>query len=453
MICFFYFILIKLEKDKQRLKIRFDIIIKSDVKTMVMLTKMLFRRQFTFHSFLSVWAIYSSIFIIISVIGCESKTQEIKKQQLKWSVRMTESVLNRNPEPWMIDFREKPKWEYTQGLVLKAILNVWATYDDSTFYNYVDSYYDKFIRDDGSIWLYKKEDYNIDRINPGKPLFELYQISRKEKYKKAIFLLRDQMRTHPRTKEGGFWHKKIYPYQMWLDGLYMASPFLAQYAATFDEPALFDDVANQFIWMESHARDEKTGLLYHGWDESHQQRWADPETGLSSNFWGRGIGWFAMGLVDVLDFFPKDHPKRKNLIAMLQRLAAAITKYQDSESGVWYQVVDQGGREGNYLESSASCMFVYSLAKASKNGYIDSKFLETAQKGYKGILEKFIEVDSEGLVNINMACSVAGLGGDPYRDGSYEYYISEPTRSDDPKAVGPFILASLEIESLNQKSL
>jgi len=265
-------------------------------------------------------------------------------------------------------------------------------------------------------------------------------------------LLRKQMQTHPRTSESGFWHKKIYSHQMWLDGIYMASPFLAEYAETFNEPALFDDVANQIILMEKHARDEKTGLLYHGWDESRQQRWANPETGQSPNFWGRAMGWYAMALVDVLDFLPSDHPNRPKVIAILQRLATAISNYQDVDTGLWYQVVDKGGKEGNYLESSASCMFVYSFAKAVKHNYIDENFMTVARKGYDGILKHFIEVDDTGEVHIHKGCSVAGLGGNPYRDGSYEYYISEKIRSNDPKAVGPFILASLEFESIEKQS-
>lgn len=361
---------------------------------------------------------------------------------------MVESVIKRNPESWMIDFRETPKWEYTQGLVLKAIMEVWQTTGEERYFQYVKSYYDQFINEDGSIELYSLEEYNIDRINPGKVLFVLYRETGEEKFEKAIFLLREQMRSHPRTSEGGFWHKKRYPHQMWVDGLYMGSPFLAEFARTFDEPELFDDVAKQFILMEKHARDPGTGLLYHGWDESRQQRWADTETGRSSHFWGRGMGWYAMGLVDALDFIPKDHPKRPELIAILQRLASAIAEYQDAETGVWYQVVDQGGREGNYLESSASNMFVYALFKAVRNGYLDASFRKVAMRGYDGILEQFIEVDDAGLVNIHQACAVAGLGGDPYRDGSYEYYVNTEIRSNDPKAVGPFILASLELESL-----
>lgn len=350
----------------------------------------------------------------------------------------------------MIDFRETPKWEYTQGLVLKAILQVWQVTREEKYFQYVRAYYDRFIDSTGNILTYRLDEYNIDRINPGKPLFLLFEKTGDEKFKRAIILLRKQMQTHPRTTEGGFWHKKIYPHQMWLDGIYMASPFLAEFAQKFDEPALFDDVAKQIILIEKHTRDEKTGLLFHGWDESRQQRWADPQTGRSPNFWGRSLGWYAMALVDVLDFLPAEHASRADIIAILNRLATAVANYQDKKTGVWYQVVDQGRRPGNYLESSASCMFVYALIKGVKKGYLDPKFQAVAEKGYQGILKHFIEVDKNRMVNIHAACSVAGLGGMPYRDGSYEYYISEPVRSNDPKAVGPFILASLEFETMDR---
>ena len=365
-----------------------------------------------------------------------------------WSLRMAESVMKRNPEPWMIDFRETPKWEYTQGLVLKAIESVWRATGDTVYFDYFKAYYDQFVREDGSIWLYKLEDYNIDRINPGKVLFGLFEATGEEKVEKAIFLLRKQMKTHPRTGEGGFWHKKIYPHQMWLDGIYMASPFLARFAVVYDEPALLDDVARQILLIERHARDPETGLLYHGWDESRQQRWADPRTGRSPHFWGRGMGWYAMALVDVLEIFPADHPKQPEILAVLHRLAEAIAKFQDADSGVWYQVLDQGKRAENYLESSCSCMFVYALLKASRLGFFDSSWTKFAVKGYEGILKTFITTDAAGAVSIHRACAVAGLGGDPYRDGSYDYYVHAAIRSNDPKAVGPFILASLEMESL-----
>ena len=200
------------------------------------------------------------ILIIAIVIALLSSNSSMQEKKLPWSERMAESVMKRNPEPWMIDFRKTPKWEYTQGLALKSIMHVWLVTGNDKYFQYVKAYYDQFVKEDGTIKLYKLEDYNIDRINPGKPLFRLYQETGEEKFKKAIFLLRNQMKTHPRTSEGGFWHKKIYPHQMWLDGLYMGSPFLAEFAQTYDEPALFDDVANQIILMEKYSRDEKTGM-------------------------------------------------------------------------------------------------------------------------------------------------------------------------------------------------
>jgi unsaturated rhamnogalacturonyl hydrolase len=238
---------------------------------------------------------------------------------------------------------------------------------------------------------------------------------------------------------------------MWLDGLYMGAPFLAQYAATFGEPAAFDDVVTQYVLMEKHARDETTGLLYHGWDESRQQKWADPKTGRSPSFWGRAMGWYAMGLVETLDFVPRDHPRRGELVAILGRLASAIVRVQDPKSGVWFQVLDQGAREGNYLEASASAMFCFALLKASRLGYLDATYAEAGRRAYAGLLKEFVGTDSDGLVDIHRVCQVAGLGGDPererYRDGTFTYYVNERVRDNDPKAVGPFIFASLEMEA------
>jgi unsaturated rhamnogalacturonyl hydrolase len=301
------------------------------------------------------------------------------------------------------------------------------------------------INPDGSIKTYTLSQYNIDAVNSGKILFALYERSHDPKYEKAIRLLRSQMLTHPRTSEGGFWHKKHYPHQMWLDGLYMASPFLAQYAQVFNEPELFGDVANQIRLIDLHNKDPKTGLYYHGWDESKQQRWADRETGKSPHVWGRGMGWYAMTLVDVLDYFPANHPQREQI------LEQTLATYQDSPTGLWYQVMDVGKQEGNYVESSASAMFVYFLMKATRKGYIDPTYKVVAQKGYNGILTHFIKTQPTGVVTITDACAGAGLGGTPYRDGSYEYYCQEAKRDNDPKSVGPFIMLALEFEGEKQR--
>jgi unsaturated rhamnogalacturonyl hydrolase len=367
-------------------------------------------------------------------------------QSRSWSERMAATAMTRWPNSWETDPAKTEKWSYEQGVLLKGMEYVWLNTADGKYFNFIQHSIDRFVNDAGTIKTYKLDDYNIDNINEGKLLLTLYRVTEKEKYKKAADLLREQLRTQPRTHEGGFWHKKIYPYQMWLDGLYMGEPFYAEYAATFHEDAAFDDIARQFIWIEAHARDPKTGLLYHGWDESKQQRWANPQTGLSPNFWARAIGWYAMALVDTLDYFPQNHPQRAELIAILKRLAPAIAKYQEPKFGLWYQVLDKGTEKGNYFEASAACMFVYALAKGVRHGYLPEQYLAVAEKGFQGILDRFIKTDANGQVNLEGTVGGAGLGGNPYRDGSYQYYISEKIVTNDPKGIGSFLMASSEIE-------
>ena len=367
-----------------------------------------------------------------------------------WGQRMAYTVMKRNADYWSLDFSDRPKWSYTYGLVFKAMWEIWQETQDPQILDYIEGYYDRLITDDGEILTYDMEKYNIDMIKPGTALIYLYDKTKKEKYKTAIMTLREQMKDHPRTSEGGFWHKKRYPHQMWLDGLYMGSPFLIQYANYFNEPVLINDVVNQIILMEKHSRDPKTGLLYHAWDESCEQRWANKETGQSPHFWGRAMGWYAMAIVDVLDELPADHPRRADICAILDRMFTALEKVQDPKTGLWHQVLDQGDREGNYLEATASNMFVYAMAKAVRMGYVDKKYLDVASKGYEGILEHLVTVKDNGLIDLHKCCAVAGLGGDPYRDGSFEYYIGEPIRDNDPKGVGPFILAGLEFTKIEQ---
>ncbi len=360
-------------------------------------------------------------------------------QKQNWSVRMADSVMRRG-----VPFQ----WHYEHGLVLKAIEQVWLKTGDPKYYDYIRRAVDPFISANGHIKTYSIEEYNLDQINPGRILLLLYRTTKDDRCKKAAFLLREQLNRQPRTSERGFWHKQIYPHQMWLDGIYMASPFYAEFGKMFDEPAAFDDVAHQIILIAKHARDPKTGLLYHGWDESKQQRWANPETGCSPHFWGRAMGWYVMAIVDVLDYLPRDHARRPDILAIFEQTIAALVNVQDQATGLWYQVLDQGHRAGNYLEASASCMFVYAIAKAVRQGVLVTTFLNVARKGYRGILDRLIRVDPQGLVNLEKVCSVAGLGGTPYRDGSYEYYIGEKTATNDYKGVGPFILASVEMERL-----
>lgn len=345
------------------------------------------------------------------------------------------------------------KWTYDHGLVLKGIEGVWLSTGDGDYFRFIQKNMDHFVENDGTIRTYSLDDYNIDNILPGRNLLMLYKVTGQEKYRKAAERLREQLKTHPRTSDGGFWHKKIYPSQMWLDGLYMGEPFYAEYSATFHDDKAFDDIAKQFILMERHSRDTKTGLLYHGWDESKKQRWADQTTGRSPNFWARAMGWYAMALVDTLDNFPQNHPQRAELIAILNRLARAITSYQDQSSGLWYQVLDKQSAKGNYLEASAACMFVYALSKGARHGYLANTYLYVAQKGYRGLVDRFIKTDAHGQVNLEGTVIVGGLGGNPYRDGSYEYYLSEKVITNDPKGVGAFLLAANEMELSAKQSI
>ncbi len=350
---------------------------------------------------------------------------------------------------WPDSFSVKPggpaKWSYDQGVILKGIEGIWNSTGDGKWFSYIQKAMDYFIREDGSIKGYKPDEYNIDHINNGKLVLLLYRVTGKDKYRKAADLLRNQLKTHPRTSKGGFWHKNIYPHQMWLDGLYMGQPFYAEYAKTFGEDTAFNDITRQFVLMEQYARDPVSGLLYHGWDESRQQAWANKQTGRSPHVWARALGWYGTAMVDVLDHFPQNHRGRDSIIAILNRFAKAIIKVQDTKSGLWYDIVNLPGKPKNYLEASASSMLVYTLAKGVRKGYIPESYRQNAIKGYDGILKQFVKEES-GQTNLHGTVSVSGLGGKPYRDGSYEYYMSEPVIVNDPKGVGAFINAAVEME-------
>jgi len=360
-----------------------------------------------------------------------------------WSTRMAEAVIARNPQT-------HTRWDYTAGVVLLAIQRVGEATGSAKMLAYVKENMDRFVQPDGTITGYQLEEFNLDQIAQGRLLFPLWQRTKDERYRKAADHLRDQLRRHPRTSEGGFWHKQIYPQQMWLDGLYMAGPFYAEYARTFGEPAAFDDVAKQFLLVARHTRDARTGLMYHGWDAAKTQKWADTATGLSANFWGRAVGWYMVAAVEVLDYLPKSHPDRATIIATLGDVAEAVARVQDPVTGLWWQVLDEPNRAGNYLEASASSMFVYALAKAARLGYVDARFRATATRGFDGLVRHLVKPGEDGMPSLTNVCQVAGLGGNlrkdgSYRDGSYAYYVSEPVVADDYKGVGPFIYAALEL--------
>jgi unsaturated rhamnogalacturonyl hydrolase len=363
---------------------------------------------------------------------------------ISWSQRIANSALSR------YDLAQS-QWHYKHGLLFKGVYHLWQQTGDGRYGDSLVAYVDNFVQADGRIRTYTLAEYNIDQINPGKLLFPLYRVTGQTAYRQAIELLRDQLRTHPRTHEGGLWHKQIYPYQMWLDGIYMASPFLAEYAVTFDEPAALDDAAFQITTLERHTRDSHTGLLYHGWDESRQQPWADPITGCSPHFWSRAMGWYLMALVDVLERFPPDHPACAEFMAILERLLTAVTPFQEPTTGLWWQVMDQGGRPGNYLEASGTAMVVYAIAKGVRQGNLAAHWLPTADRAFDGLLTHLVTLDEEGRVDLHGICSTAGLGGTPYRDGSFDYYVGEPIITNDLHGVGAFLLAAVELENAHLK--
>jgi len=379
---------------------------------------------------------------------------------LQWSVRMADSEMARLGDRLAWKEGGKATWDYAAGLFTLSLLKLNEAKPDAHYVPFVTNAIGSFVSADGNIRTYKPEEYQLDSFNSGRTALALFQITQEARYKKAADLLLAQLYTQPRTSDGGFWHKQRYTNQMWLDGIYMAEPFYAAMGRyMINRNGVYEDVAKQFGLIDEHLYDAKTGLYYHGWDAAKIQPWANPVTGASSNFWGRADGWYAMALVDTLQLLPTDHPSRLGLLAQIKKFSAGILKWQDANSGLWWQVMDQGNRKGNYLEATASAMFVYALAKGVNDGELPRDYIPAILKGYNGIVTKLIKTDG-GRFSLTQCCSVAGLGftgahGRP-RDGSFDYYVSEPVVENDLKGVGPFILAGIEVQKIldpqNQKS-
>ncbi len=372
---------------------------------------------------------------------------------LEWSTRLARSELARQGKALEAGGASKARWDYTSGLFAFSLQQLAARTGDTALRDAGDRIVTTYIGPDGSIATYRFEDFNIDMVTPGRALLEVQVRQPEARFGAALATLRQQLAKQPRTSQGGFWHKQRYPHQMWLDGLYMGSPFLAAYGQVFADPTAFDDVSRQILLINEHLYDAKTGLYYHAWDEARKQDWADKTTGLSPNFWGRSIGWYGMAIVDVLDYLPPTQPELEDINAVLRRVADGIVRWQDPSSGAWWQVVDQGPRQGNYLEATASSMFVYTLAKAINRGYLPrEKYLPAARRGYEALVREFVRTGADGRVSLTRCCSVAGLGytnnAGRVRDGSFEYYVSEPIIDNDLKGVGPFILAGIEMQQL-----
>ena len=409
--------------------------------------------------------------VCLMAVSCATHASAPKKYSgaspLEWSQRMADSEMARRGDSLAWTPGGKAKWDYTAGLFTLSLLKLnekiptprYVEFSKQAIGSFVSSNQEEsFSSQKYKIQTYSPKEYQLDAINPGKTLLALSRIVTKADQRQYFFgcaKLQEQLEEQPRTFDGGFWHKQRYTNQMWLDGIYMAAPFYAAMGQFSIKPQrVFDDVAKQIRLIDAHTYDEKTGLNYHGWDAAKIQPWANPVTGCSSNFWGRAMGWYAMALVDVLDYFPSNHPARPQIIATLQKLSVGVLKFQEANTGLWWQVMDAGDRPGNYLEATASAMFLYSLAKGVNQGYLSRDIIPAIEKGYAGMVANFIKNDGENKWTLTQCCSVAGLGGSPsngkMRDGSFDYYIGEPVVSNDLKGVGPFILAGIEVQQLDR---
>ena len=392
-----------------------------------------------------------------------------------YSEWLTYSEMKRVPKSFLLDFSESPKWSYVMGIELEGMLDTYLAYGGEDIRKYCQEYTDTMINEKGDIRGYNILDYNLDNIRTGHFVTRMYNLYPEAKNKLAINTMMKQLQNQPRTiTDKVFWHKAIYAYQVWLDGIFMGLPFRCLTASTQLKPKdaikIYDDAVNQLKITYERTLDPQTGLNRHAYDETRDAFWSDKETGLSQHCWGRAQGWYSMALIEVLDALPEDYSRRGEVLDLLQKDLDAVIKWQDQASGAWYQVMDEPGREGNYLESTCTSMFAYVLMKAYNKGYLGEKYRNAGIKAYQGILKNFIRVNADKTISLTQCCEVAGLGPaatpqviaamkkinpkgsvkeNKRRDGSYEYYLSEPIRDNDAKGVGPFIWASLEYEKVS----
>lgn len=393
---------------------------------------------------------------VYSSMDTSEKAAELDAERaLYWTKRMGDSILKRRGDTlahgqYDPEAGRFAKWSYTTGLISKAVHDLGEATGEQSYLDWAESVISSYVEEDGTVSTYSFDSFNIDQINSGKMLLELHAATGEERYRIAADHLRKQLKEHPRTKNGAFWHKKRYPWQVWLDGVYMGIPFMVGYEQAYNDSEHVEEAIHEFIVCEEELRDPETGLYWHAWDESRQQGWADPETGRSAYFWGRGLGWFAMALVDTLEMLPEESEEAADLRRILDELAEALVNVQDSEKGVWYQILDRPEAPGNYPESSASSMFTYMLAKGVNHGWLDDSYKAAAEKAFSGMLTEFVRVHADGTTSLDHLCRVAGLGFG--RDGSYKYYMSEPVVANDPKGIGPFLMAGLQVSTMLEEN-
>ena len=366
----------------------------------------------------------------------DKKYLDFSKDFIDYFVQEDGSIKTYDPKEYNLD-------NVNQG---KNLFILYDIFGDEKYLSFSRDFIDFFVQPDGSIKTYDPKEYNLDNVNQGKNLFTLYDIFGDEKYRRAIDTIRSQLLTQPRTKEGNFWHKDIYPWQVWLDGTYMAQPFYMEYETRYNKMQGCIDSYKQFMNIKKHMRDEKTGLYYHGYDESRQMYWADPVTGCSPNFWLRAMGWFMVAMVDVLERMDEQlYNEYRGIMAMLKQTIEDVHKFQDEETGMFWQVMDHPGVEGNYLETSGTALFAYAVLKGVRLGYLPKRMAAWAEKAFYGTCDKYLSKNPDGSLQLDGICLVAGLGGKDHRDGSLAYYFSEPVVCNDAKGVGPLVLAYTEM--------
>jgi unsaturated rhamnogalacturonyl hydrolase len=354
---------------------------------------------------------------------------------LDWAQKACEAIMSKYA-PELLP--PEAHWHYHQGVFLLGMERCWRETKREDYYNYLKTWVDSQVMPDGSIKNYRTDE--LDDIQPGILLFDLIEQTGDERYHKALVTLVELLKTWPKNAEGGFWHKNRYPNQMWLDGLYMAGPIAVQYGSKFNHPEYFEMMVFQALLMAKHTMDRRTGLLFHGWDETRQVPWADSVTGQAPEFWGRAIGWYVVALLDMFDYLPEEQPGREELVAILKKLFISIIQYQDEKTGLWYQVVDKGDREDNWLETSCSCLYAYAIAKAIRKGYLDHSFITPLQKAYQGIIGVLRFAENGSLI-IPEICVGTGIG-------DYPHYIARPRSENDLHGAGAFVLSFIEMHKV-----
>ncbi|MGH9590815.1 MAG: glycoside hydrolase family 88/105 protein [Terracidiphilus sp.] len=399
------------------------------------------------------WSELAVLILLAELAGCAIANAQQQPPSQSWSVRAANAAMDRWPSGIFSAGGAPPAWTHDEGVLLAGIEAVWRNSVDRRDYRYIQHAIDPLIGTDGSAPALKAGDHRLGEMLLGRQLMLLYGVTLKKRYYDAATALYRELRHAPRNASGGFWLAQNQPDVMTLDSIDEAEPFYGEYARTFHHAEVFADITKQFVLMQDHARDAGTGLLRQGWDESKQAAWANKQTGESAADWARAMGWYMVALVDTIQYYPGDDPGRKQLIAILNEDAAAVARYQDAKSGLWWEVMDKAGAKGNYPEASASCLFVYAFAKGVRRGYLPERYDALAERGYRGVLDHFVTWDANGGFSLRGTAGPTDLGRLRSQDGSYAFYTGRKTVTDSPMGVGAFILASTEIENVKNAKL